>query len=253
MLCVQVLIPSFRTEHDFLYSLIYAWMGDSAAEIIQTIVFRPEYVAAHVFTPEKLAYLLDLLGPLLFLPLLRPDIMLIALPSLAINLVSMDRIHWSIRYHYQAFIVPFLLIATIYAITEKRFARYRPACAALLIAAALGSQLVLRSPLIHLATRPRDVERITTAHAFMARLPADAPLSVTSTLAPHLARRQELYFFPGNVIYPPELADQGRYLLADLREVPPENMPRLQQLRQSSTWQLVAEQDDFVLLERVAP
>jgi uncharacterized membrane protein len=279
-LSLKVLIPAFRDEHDFLYALIYAWMGDTPGEAIQTVLLRPGYVAAHILTPEKLGYLLDLLGPLLFLPLLRPDVLLIAAPPLLINLVSLDRIHWSIRYHYQAFILPFLLVATIYVLTDRqtdkqtgrqhpppeqapprsgrwlaaprRFvARHAPLFAVLLIGAALGSQLVLRSPLISLATRERDTARIAAAHELMAMVPDDAPLSVTSQLGPHMARRRELYFFPGDdVIYPAERATRGRYLLADLRE---SDVPRLRRLQQSDEWRTLAEREEFVLLERTTP
>jgi uncharacterized membrane protein len=263
-LCVRVLIPAFRSGNDFLYSLIYAWLGNTPGEMLQTLLLRPGYVAEHIFTPEKLGYLLDLFGPLLFLPLLRPDILLMIAPSLLINLVSLDRIHWSIRYHYQAFIVPFLLVATIYAITGKReqdkakpaylppFSRRVSAVLALLLVlAAFGSQLVLRSPLISLATRERNIERIATANEMIALVPDDASLNVTSTLAPHVARRRELYFFPGDdVIYPAALAERGRYLLADLEE---SDVPRLRRLQRSNEWRTLAERGDFVLLERVEP
>lgn len=256
LLCLRVLIPAFRDEHDFLYSLIYAWMGNSPTAILHTLLFRQGYIAEHVLTWDKLGYMLELFTPLLFLPLLRPDILLIAAPSLLINLLSLDRIHWSIRYHYQAFVVPFLLIATVYAVISpsRRFTsgplRLIPL---VLVLVAVGSQLVLRSPLINLATRPRDIERIATAYELMRQVPEDAALSVTSTLGPHMARRRELYFFPGNVIYPPELADQGEYLLADLREVPPEGQPLLQQVRQSNDWHTLIEKDEFVLMQRVVP
>jgi uncharacterized membrane protein len=263
-LAVRVLIPAFRAEHDFLYSLIYAWLGNTPGEIIQTILTRPGYVAAHILTPEKLGYLLDLLGPLLFLPLLRPDIALIGAPALLINLLSLDRIHWSIRYHYQAFIVPFLLIATLYAIIPPRDGAGRPgplaplfrvarspAVVALLLAATLGAQLVLRSPLISLATTRPDAAYLADARAMIALVPDEASLSVTSRLGPHVARREEYYFFPGDgVIYPKDLGDAGDFVLADLNE---SDVSRLRALQRSDEWRTVAERGDFVLLQRVQP
>jgi hypothetical protein len=124
--------------------------------------------------------------------------------------------------------------------------------AVLLVLAALVSQVTLRSPLISLATRPRDTARIATAYELIERVPDDAPLSVTSTLAPHLARRREIYFFPGDdVIYPSARAERGNYLLADLHEV--DDPARLRRMQQSDTWRTLADRDDFVLLERAAP
>jgi hypothetical protein len=130
----------------------------------------------------------------------------------------------------------------------------RHGLAVLLVVAALGSQLVLRSPLIHLATRPHDSERIAAAHRLMERIPPDAALTVTSTLGSHMGGRREFYFFPGGgLIYASELVEQGDYLLADTHEVPPDYRTRFEQLRQSAAWRTLAEEHDFVLLKRATP
>lgn len=263
VLCLKWLIPAFREDHGFLYSFVYAWLGDTPLEMVQTLLLRPGYVAQHVFTPEKMLYVLELFGPLLFLPLLRPDIVLIALPSLMQNLLSPEHIHWSIRYHYQAFVVPFLLVATVYAVTKKDdeeesgtsfclwYRRFQHIAAILLVVATFASQVVIRTPLIHLITRERDSERIAFAEYMMQQVPDDAALSTTSAFGSRMARRHEIYFFPGNIIYPPEFSERGEYLLADLHEVPPEDMPRLRRLQQSPNWRTLIDQDEFVLLERV--
>ena len=258
LLCVKGLIPLFRTDKGFLYTLIYAWLGNTPFEILQTFVTRPTYIIAHVLTLEKALYLLELLVPLLFMPLLRSDIALIALPSLLLNLFSLDRMHWSIRYHYQAFVIPFLLIATLYALIDLRERdRKNPKNLAallflMLLLANLSSQLIIRSPLIHLATRPRDSQRIAFAQSLVNSIPPDAALSVTSSLGSHLARRRELYFFPGNVIYPPAKAEKGTYLLADLHEVA-DDLALLRQIQTSKNWQTLTEKQDFVLLKRLSP
>ncbi len=249
VLCLKVLIPSFRDDHGFLYGFIYTWLGNSWGEMARTMLTQPGYVAEHVLTPGKLSYLFELFAPLLFLPLLRPDILAIAMPSLMLNLLSPERIHWSIRYHYQAFIVPFLLIATVYVVTK----RPRSTTIALLIVASLAAQLFVRSPLIHLATRSRDAERIAFAHTLIERVPDDAAVTATSAFGAHMARRREIYFFPGNVIYPPAFVERGEYLIADLHEVPPEAMPRLRELQQSERWQTLVEEHDFVLLKQETP
>ncbi len=259
-LCMQVLIPAFRDDAGFQYGFIYSWLGDTPTAMLQTLLTRPGYVAEHVLTPGKLAYLWELFVPLLFLPLLRPDILLIALPALALNLLSPDRIHWSIRYHYQAFVLPFLLIAALYVVIDLTNAtpRWRMTAgrtlAVLLVVMAFGSQLWLRTPLIHQVTTPPDQQRIAAAHEVMALVPPDAPLSVTSTLGPHMARRRELYFFPGGgLIYPTEFVERGEYLLVDLHEVPPEYADWLQAMRQGEQWRTLTEQHDFVLLKRETP
>lgn len=264
VLCLSILIPAFRHDHGFQYAFIYGWLGDTPLEMVTTLLFRPMLVADHVLAPEKMSYLLELFAPFLFLPLLRPDIVLIATPSLLLNLLSADRIHWSIRYHYQAFIVPFLVIATLYALMDLwswaqraeprsiRWAIPRLATIALLLVF-LGSQvLVLRSPLIGLVTRPRDVERIAFAHELVQHIPPGVPVTVTSAFGPHLAQRQELYYFPGGgLIYASELVERGAYLLVDMHEIPAGYEETFMQLSESDRWHVVIEAHDFVLLERV--
>jgi uncharacterized membrane protein len=277
VLCMQVFIPAFREDHGFLYGFVYAWLGESVGEVLHTLITQPGYVLATMLTAEKLRYLVELFAPLIFLPLLRPDILLIALPSLMLNLLSQEHIHWSIRYHYQAFVIPFLIIATIYAIidhnkhlpqatlppdspppplprrstTSPLLSRLALSLALLLVIVTLFSQLVLRSPLIHLVTRERDSERIAFAHTLVAHIPDDAAVTVTSAFGSQLARRRELYFFPGNIIYPPAFVERGDYLLVDRHEVPAADVPRLRQIQQSSDWRTLVEEMDFVLLERV--
>lgn len=292
LLCLKLFIPAFREDHGFLYGFVYAWLGNTPIEMLQTLITRPGYVAEHVFTPEKMRYMLELFAPLLFLPLLRPDVLLIALPALLLNLLSPEHIHWSVRYHYQAFVIPFLLIATIYAVIDRRasglagaastldgwgsgagkemvkpwqreyFQPYQHSSFAtllsvgiivLLLIATLGAQLIIRSPLIHLATRPRDAQRIAYANWLVEQVPDDASVTATSAFGSHLARRRELYFFPGNIIYPPEYAERGHYLIADLNEVPPEDMPRLHALQQSAQWRTILEENGFLLMEQATP
>lgn len=284
LLCLKVLIPAFRDDHGFLYGFVYAWLGDSPAAIIQTVILRPGYVLEQVVTPGKMRYLVELFGPLLFLPLLRADVSLLAVPTLLLNLLSREPMHWSIRYHYQSFAIPFLLIATIYALIPppelsardchvdpglpcpwrpwlrphwwisagfRRWYRWAPAIAGVLVVVALASQVVvIRSPLIHLVTRPRDQARIALAKALIALVPKDVPLTATSAFGAHLARRRELYFFPGNIIYPPEFVERGTYLLVDRREVPEEAMAQLQRIQQSPSWQVLIDRDQFLLLKR---
>ena len=68
---------------------------------------------AIVLTPAKLVYLGALLAPLAFLPLLAPRVLAAALPGLAMNLLSLDPklIHY--QGQYQAFVLPFLMLAAV--------------------------------------------------------------------------------------------------------------------------------------------
>lgn len=258
-LCTQILIPAARTDRTFLYTFVYQWLGDTPGAMLRTLLTRPGYVAEHVLTPEKLQYLWTLGSPLLFLFLLRPQITLIALPSLLLNLLSDQRIHWSIRYHYQAFVLPWLLIATIYAIADLRSRpatrRWWPAVFAAVVLVTLVSNVVWRSPLIPLFTAHRQEERIARAATLVAQVPPDVPVTATSKFGAHLGRRQELYYFRGNVIYSEELALRGRYWLLDRdpSQLDASDLEVLESLRRQPGWITRYEDADFVVLERTTP
>ncbi|MYL85027.1 DUF2079 domain-containing protein [Desulfovibrio aerotolerans] len=67
----------------------YSWLGGDPGTALATLLTEPGKVLAVVFgVPGKWKYLLLLFGSLLFFPLLRPKLLLPALPALALALLS---------------------------------------------------------------------------------------------------------------------------------------------------------------------
>jgi hypothetical protein len=95
-------------------------------------------------------------------------------------------------------------------------------------------------------------QRIADARAVVARLPADDSVAASSFLAPFVARRDGLYFFPGNRSYPEAYIARADYILTDTSDsLPPRGQELLRQYLAGGTWETVAEQGDFLLLRRV--
>ncbi len=261
-----VLIPSFRGGRPSLYlRLLYGqfpdgapWLGDGPAAILRTLATRPGFVLGELFTGERgamrLAYLLQMFLPLAFLPLLQPRLLLITLPIFGLNLLSSTpNIHASIRYHYQALIVPFLIVGAGYALAgllRRRPAAGRGALAGLL-ALSLVCNLLFRNPLMGLAARQPDHVRIAAAERLLARVPPEAALAATNTIGPHAARRERLYFFPGNVIYPREKVALGEFLLINSEEARPEGARLLAEMAASGRYRRLAEESGVSLWQRV--
>ena len=88
--------------------------------------------------PRDLAYLAQLLFPLLFLPLAAPLAALAAVPELGLNLLSSTVTQTSVRTHYAAVATPALLAAAVFGAARlgRRLA-YSP-----LVAAAAGTILL---------------------------------------------------------------------------------------------------------------
>src|SRR5207237_616407 len=86
--------------------------------------------------------------------------------------------------------------------------------------------------------------------------PPGAALAASSFLAPHLAQREQLYFFPGNKSYPLSYVEQrAEYLVADRR--PPsgnrEERELLADYLRLPDWELIAQQGDFMPPRRPTP
>ena len=122
---VGFLLPFFAKEtttfksgsDDFLQNR-YSYLGHSYKEIFKTLITQPIYVLKHVFTLPKIEYLFLLFFSVGFgiFSIFAPEILMISLPILAINLLSEQPMMYEIIRWYNAGIIPFIFISTIYGI-----------------------------------------------------------------------------------------------------------------------------------------
>lgn len=289
LLGLLVIVPALRGGESFLFLFYFAWLGDTPAAILTTLLTRPGYVLAGVLTAEKLRYTLLLLWPVAGLALLRPLLLLPALPVYAINLLGGERTQIRIDYDYSVLIVPWLVVAAVLAAGDlvhgrgwagralaaagRRLGAIRqrwpaPAGARPLLAAGLTGLLLLAtlsqhavatthrqvvgapSPLVEYLRGYRPYERAAAARQVLEALPRSGPVAVTSELAPHVPLRRQLYYFPGNRAYSPALVEQARWVIGDRRRTLGERAA-VERLLAGGAWRKVLDVDDYVLLERI--
>ena len=92
----------------------YESLGSSPGAAVLNIFIRPWLFLGLFFTLERIYYLASLLRSVGFLPLLAPEWLLPTLPSLAVNLLGNDPLLYSGVYHYNAAIIPFLMLSAIH-------------------------------------------------------------------------------------------------------------------------------------------
>jgi uncharacterized membrane protein len=93
----------------------YAYLGDTPLQMLIALLTRPDLVLAQLQSADALLYVLRLLLPVAFLALLAPEILLLALPSLAINLLAdFPPMHQVDTLIYAAPIVPFVMVAGVF-------------------------------------------------------------------------------------------------------------------------------------------
>jgi len=86
-----------------LQSGAFSWLGSSLSEMVWTSVSRPDRVLAEIFsTPGKLVYLGVVFGLLAFVSLLRPAVLIVALPLFMIAMLSRLDNYYDYANHYTA-------------------------------------------------------------------------------------------------------------------------------------------------------
>jgi uncharacterized membrane protein len=92
----------------------YSYLGATPLQAAKYVLTHPlQVIRNDLFSPDRVDYLRKLLAPSAYLALLSPLTLLIAVPELAINLLSSDPLMHSGISQYNADIVPVLLVAAI--------------------------------------------------------------------------------------------------------------------------------------------
>jgi hypothetical protein len=119
----------------------------------------------------------------------------------------------------------------------------------------IGGMLLFSSMLFNLTwnnlalralNNPEPPDRRIAAEQVLAQIPPDASVGASQFLGPHLARRRNLYFFPGNKSYPFPL-ETVEYIVADLNI---DSASVLGVREADPSWKTVAQDDGYVLLKR---
>ena len=95
------------------YVSLYSDFGNSPGSILLYLLTHPLDILAHITTPDNMQYWVDMLFPLLFLPLLAPECFAIAIPALMANMLSNRAAMHGIHYQYNALVIPPVFYAAI--------------------------------------------------------------------------------------------------------------------------------------------
>jgi uncharacterized membrane protein len=201
ILAVAWIMPHFDTQAYSPFANRYAYLGDGPAEMALTMLTRPGVVLDHLLTASNLAYLRDLLIPVSFLSFLAPQVLVLAAPSLAVNLLSTEGfMHWLEGFHYGAPLAPVVVASAAYgaAWLARRFVRFR-LLPLLLAALVLAATLLYHrdhgyTPLaadFSLHRTPRT-EHHRLGDEMARRIPPSASLTALPYLNPHASQRQRL-------------------------------------------------------------
>jgi hypothetical protein len=190
-------------------------LGHNYREALTTIFTRPVYTAtllfkSHVTAPEaaliktELHCFIMISGGVALL--FRPAFLWMLLPIYGQKLFNDDFTKWGINHHYSIEFVPLISAALFLLIASMP---RRSAIVAAFACIGLTAGITYKGMHYHESKwyveenenlfsakhyhRNMDVKQI---HALLNRVPSNASLSVSNTLAPYVAFRKELYLFP---------------------------------------------------------
>jgi uncharacterized membrane protein len=197
MLSQLWLQPSFGQASQTAAELHFGKWGGSPFGVLSVLWHAPASVLAHFVAPERLSYPLRVLAPFAFLPLLRLRWALVALPPLALNLLSAFPTASALYSHYLTPAVPALAFGAIdglSAMLERlpQPSRLRPiGPLVLLLCSVAASALSSGLPWSHDFARVDFSYDQSTASArkVIALIGPSASVQAPDALLPHLAER----------------------------------------------------------------
>jgi uncharacterized membrane protein len=227
-LVMGALIPYFNDSpaHSY-FERRYPHLGHGARDALVTCLTRPVDVLSVMATRAHAYYLAGLLAPWLFLPLLAPGLLLVAVPVLFVNMQSRIPISYDIGFYHSDTVLPWVALAAVAGYVRlpslaPRLARRAGRALPVLIVfnaawwhATVQSIFLtdLRPPLSPMAIH--EDYRVTDHHRliehFRARIPWTASLSVQADLACFFTDRARLYPFPHR-------AREADFVLVDLTD-----------------------------------
>ncbi len=257
------LLPHLSPTGELVYAGRYASFGDGLIGALVGIGTRPDVVAQVLGSGDRPLYVVAMLAPLP-LALLRPSMLLVALPVTLANLLSSQAGQHDIRFQYGAYLSAVVVMAALLGAQRAQGAlgskRGRQLAGLVLMVAALANIWWSPSPPARhggawVAPSPDDA---VVADA-LARIPPDAVVSAGSFLAPHLGHRRTVYLYPNpfsrsywaldGVALPS--SDAVEWIVVRPGDIESgSGLVVIDGLRRSSEWEVVVEAPTVVLLRR---
>ncbi len=128
LISTQIIMPMVGAG-TIRFLLRYSVLGDSYLEIITNFFVKPNLLLGKIFSIDSLLYLLLLFTPFIWsLKLSNANYLIAAIPTIVMNILSVDPQQRYLSNHYSLPILPFLMLIVISSIgefTERKRWRYR--------------------------------------------------------------------------------------------------------------------------------
>lgn len=182
------------------YIFIFNKYGNNLREIFFYLLSHPYELFKELFSsPAKLWFFFDLFGIFLFLPFLRPDILLINIPHILARMLASNTNEHTIYYHSAAALAPFVLFAFIFSIGTllKKIPGLR-AYRYVLLTSVLMVEIISMFYIWHIRPDLAKFQLGKNKYDYMnmlalKKIPRDASIAASLEFLPRLANRDSIY------------------------------------------------------------
>ena len=214
--------------------------------IFKTILVDPAYVLAQILTPDKILFLLQMLLPLGFLPLmsLRLGKWVLLIPFVLINLMSNYKYQHSIFFQYtygSGALLFYLAMANFRDLKLPIFRQLRPLFLGSGLFCAVGLVLTVGSTKTrYLDLWEKNAPKAQEARELLSEIPQEARVRSSTFFIPQLSMRDEIYVSKSR--HPVD------YVVLDLRPGYERDLPLLLDYYRKTGWQLAGSVQGYVAL-----
>jgi uncharacterized membrane protein len=246
----QVIIPQFRPGGVEAVAR-YRYLGGSVLEIARNFFLKPDLILGKIFSLGSLEYLLLLALPLLWGFSLRYfTVLLPALPTLVVNILSTSPSQRNLVHQYSLPILPFLMLMVIDNVAQHRV-RLRKKWAIVLWS--LITFLALAKYVYFGSTYLQAIDTWQATRSAIAEVQGSGSVLTTHNIAPHLTHRTLIKFTDATKPLP--ALSQFDYVLLDVRHPGWQSNSEVAsslvvQLQQSQQFQLQYQQDQVYLFAK---
>ena len=215
-----VVMPWFRNGFRWHVMSMFSYLGETPSAIIKTALTNPGLILDHVFSAQNIEYFVLLVQPMGWIAPFFSSACLMALPDLAINLISSNTAMKVVPWHYNVVTGIFLFIGTIGAI-GKVDALLRRRWGGNGYATLLGGALVILS-VTHwfVWLQPSQFQPLphhTSLQGALAAVPPGKSVIVPMRMQGHVSDR-EWYAQNNYFVEKPAFARQFEYVVLDAHE-----------------------------------
>lgn len=218
VLLFKVIIPHLETADKHYNIFNYSALGSNPFDALKYVMHHPantfkmfffNKVSDDQYDPLKKEFYLVYLISGGFMLFYRPQYFIWFIPLLAQKMLNDQPIRWSIEWHYAIEVVTMLPLAVFMIITNEKSKKWRYILAGMVCCLTFFMTWYEMQPDMHIMPwsgvekeavfgknffhSDLDVKKI---HHDIAQIPADAKVSASASILPHLAQRMYIYEFP---------------------------------------------------------